>query len=218
VPARAATGDNKTDGAYLRFLVAMSFVISAMSALQIYSFFYLEDVIGLENASEGGILVLLATGAATALTVLPAGKLCDRVGRSRMLYVGAGLGVLACVILIFARSLVVVVMDGVLVGVAIGIFLTVSWTIANDLVRQRNAARDLGYASIAVFIGAAVSRVAGIGVDRLNEVHFALGYQAVLIAVAAGFIVSVVMMGRLHSGPAAARALSGGASEPQSAD
>ena len=199
-PAGASDDDDdgRTDRTYLRFLVAMSFVISAMSALQIYSFYYLEDVIGLENPAEAGIPVLLAIGAATALTVLPAGRLADTVGRNRMLYVGAGLGVIACVVLALARSLIVVVIDGVLVGIAIGIFLTVSWTVANDLVRQRHAARDLGYASIAVFIGSAVARLAGIGVDRLNDIHFALGYQVVLGAVAAAFIVSVAMMSRLY--------------------
>jgi MFS family permease len=195
----------------------MSFVISAMSALQLYAFYYLEDVIGLDNAAEGGKQVLLSTGVATALTVLPAGKLSDRVGRNRMLYLGAGTGVLACVVLIFARSLVVVVMDGVFVGVAIGIFLTVSWTIANDLVRQRNAARDLGYASVAVFVGAAVSRIAGMGVDRLNEIHFALGYQVVLSAVAVAFIISVMMTVRIHKEPAAIGASDGAAHGSQPA-
>ena len=190
-------GTDTADGSYLRFLISMAIVITGFSALQLYSFYYLEDVIGLENAADGGIVILLTTGAATALTVLPAGRLTDRIGRDKMLYFGGGVGVLASVILIFAESVIVVALDGFLMGIAIGIFLTVSWAIANDLVSQRNAARDLGYASIAVLIGSATARISGIGVDYLNDVQHALGYQTVLGAVALCFIITVFMMTRL---------------------
>jgi MFS family permease len=213
-PVSSATG-------YLRFLIALSFVITGFSALQLYSFFYLEDVIGLENAADGGIVILLTTGAATALVVMPAGRLTDLVGRDMMLYVGGAVGVLASIILIFAQSVIVVALDGLLMGVAIGIFLTVSWALANDLVSQRNAARDLGYASIAVLIGSATARIAGIGVDYLNGIQHALGYQAVLGAVGMCFVITVFMMTRLGAldepGPAAetAAAEPARASEPR---
>ena len=186
---------------YFRFLIALTVVITGFSALQLYSFFYLEDVIGLDNAAGGGVVVLLTTAIATGLTVLPAGRLTDRVGRDPMLYTAGALGVLATIILIFAESMIVVALDGLIMGVVIGIFLTVSWALANDLVSKRNAARDLGYASVAVLIGSATSRISGIGVDRLNEVQDALGYQVVLGAVAVCFIITVALMTRLDSSP-----------------
>ncbi len=184
---------------YLRFLVALTVVIGGFSALQLYSFFYLEDVIGLENPADGALAVLIATAVATGLTVMPAGKLADRVGRDPMIYAGGLLGIAATVILIFATSIVIVVVVGVLIGVVIGLFLTVSWALANDLVSRRNAARDLGYASVAVLIGSAISRISGLGVDRLNEVQDALGYQVVLGAVAVSFLIAVALMTRLDS-------------------
>ncbi len=182
---------------YLRFLIALTVAIAGFSALQLYSFFYLEDVIGLENPARGAVAILVAIAVATALTVLPAGRLTDRIGRDPMLVIGGSLGVVATLILIFAGSILVVTLVGLMVGVVIGIFLTVSWALANDLVSKRHAARDLGYASIAALIGSAVSRISGIGVDRLNEVQDALGYQVVLGAVALSFIISVSLMTRL---------------------
>lgn len=186
---------------YLRFLIALTVVITGFSALQLYSFFYLQDVIGLKNASQGAAVILVTTAVATALTVLPAGRLTDRVGRDPMLYLGGVLGVIGTVILIFANSILVVALDGLILGVAIGIFLTVSWALANDLVSKRNAARDLGYASVAVLIGSTASRISGLGVDRLNEVQHALGYQVVLGAVAVCFIIAVALMTRLDGSP-----------------
>ena len=184
---------------YLRFLIALTVVIAGFSALQLYSFFYLEDVIGLENPADGALAVLIATAVATGLTVMPAGKLADRIGRDPMIYTGGLLGIIATVILIFATSIVLVVFVGVLIGVVIGLFLTVSWALANDLVSRRNAARDLGYASVAVLIGSAISRISGLGVDRLNQVQDALGYQVVLGAVAASFLIASVLMTHLDA-------------------
>lgn len=198
---------------YFRFLIALTVVITGFSALQLYSFFYLEDVIGLENAAGGAVVVLLTTAIATSLTVLPAGRLTDRVGRDPMLYLAGALGVLATIILIFAESMIVVALDGLIMGVVIGIFLTVSWALANDLVSKRNAARDLGYASVAVLIGSAASRISGLGVDRLNQAQEALGYQVVLGAVAVCFIITVALMTRLDgtSVPHASETVSDGA-------
>ncbi len=182
---------------YLRFLVALTVVITGFSALQLYSFFYLEDVIGLENPSQGGLVILIAISVTTALTVLPAGRLTDRIGRDPMLVTGGVLGVMATVILIFAGSLLVVALVGILVGAAIGVFLTVSWALANDLVSKRHAARDLGFASVAVLIGSTASRISGLGVDRLNQAQDGLGYQVVLGAVAFCFVITVALMTRL---------------------
>lgn len=194
----AGFADEKSNQSYFRFLVGLTVVITGFSALQLYSFFYLEDVIGLENPSQGGLVILIAISITTALTVLPAGRLTDRIGRDSMLFTGGAFGVAATVILIFANSLVVVALVGVLVGAAIGIFLTVSWALANDLVSKRHAARDLGYASVAVLIGSTASRISGLGVDRLNQVQDALGYQVVLGAVAFCFVITVAIMTRLN--------------------
>lgn len=190
-------GEDMSSDNYFRFLIALTVVITGFSALQLYSFFYLEDVIGLENPSQGGLVILIAISITTALTVLPAGRLTDRIGRDPMLITGGAFGVLSTVILIFASSLVVVALVGILVGAAIGIFLTVSWALANDLVSKRHAARDLGYASVAVLIGSTASRISGLGVDRLNQAQDALGYQVVLGAVALCFVITVGLMTRL---------------------
>jgi MFS family permease len=183
---------------YFRFLVSLTVVIIGFSSLQLYSFFYLQDVVGLDNPAQGAVVILLTTAVATALTVRPAGHFADRVGRDPMLYAAGVFGVLSTLILMFAESLIVVALVGIMVGVVIGIFLTVTWALANDLVSRRNAARDLGYASVAVLIGSAVSRISGLGVDRLNDLQHALGYQVVLGAVAVCFALAAVMMTRLE--------------------
>ena len=195
--AESETG--QLNESYLRFLVGLTVVITGFSALQLYSFFYLEDVIGLDNPAQGGVVILVTTVIATALTVLPAGKLTDRIGRDPMLVTAGATGVAATVLLMFANSLIVVALAGLMIGSVIGVFLTVTWALANDLVSRKNPARDLGYASIAVLAGSAASRISGLGVDRLNQVQDALGYQVVLGAVAFCFVITVAVLTRLGS-------------------
>ncbi len=184
---------------YLRFLIALTAVITGFSAMQLYSFFYLEDVVGLENPALGALVILISISVTTGLSVMPAGRMADRIGRDPMLVAGGVLGVLAAVMLIFSSALWHVAVVGAIMGVVIGIFLTVSWALANDLVSRKHAARDLGFASVAALIGSAASRISGLGVDRLNEVQDGLGYRVILGGVALCFIITVVLMTRLQA-------------------
>ena len=183
---------------YFRYLIGLVFVIGAMSSLQIYAFFYLEDVIGLENPTRGGISVLLAIVIGTGLTVIPAGKLIDRTGHDRMLIVATFGGVITSTGLIVATSLLVVTFISFLLGITIGIFLTATWALANSLVSQKHTARELGYTSTAVFIGTGVSRIGGLGIDALNNIQPVLGYQIMLTMVAIGFVISCILMMKLR--------------------
>ena len=80
---------------------------------------------------------------------------------------------------------------------AIGLFLTLTWTVANDLVTHADAARELGYTSIATLIGAAMARFAGVGIDIINDLSENLGYKAMLVSVALAFVLSAVLLAKV---------------------
>ena len=176
------------------FLFALAFVIAAMSSMQVYALFFLQDVVGIENPAEEASWLVVAVGLSTAATVLPAGYIADRIGRSAILIVGGGLGALGAAILLFAESFTVVLLDGVLIGCSVGIMLSVTWTVANDMVSGRRAARDLGLTGIAMLVGSALARVAGVGIDALNHRSDGLGYQVMLISICIAFVVAAIML------------------------
>jgi Na+/melibiose symporter-like transporter len=179
---------------YAWFLFSLAFVIAAMSSMQVYALFFLQDVVGLANPADEAARLVIVVGLATALTVYPAGMLADRIGRDRMMMLAGGLGALGAAILLSVNSLTAVLLDGVIIGMSVGMFLSGTWVLANDMVSSKHAARDLGLTSIAILIGSSVARVAGVGIDALNSRSPTLGYQVMLISIAIAFVLAAAML------------------------
>ena len=194
--------------AYLAFLVALAFTIAAMSSMQIYALFFLQDVVGLENPANGADILVVVIVAFAGATVLPAGLLADRVGRANLFIFAGATGVISSSMLLIASSIGPVLAIGALIGISVGLFMTLTWTVANDLIRRSSAARDLGYTSIATLIGAAAARFAGIGIDELNDVSENLGYKAILIFVAIAFALASAILAKVASDPSYGRSVS----------
>ena len=176
------------------FLFSLTFVIAAMSSMQVYAFFFLQDVVGIDNPAGEASMVAGAVVLSTAATVLPAGYIADRIGRSWILILGGCLGAVGAGLLLFVDSLLAILLDGLLIGCSVGIMLTVTWTVANDMVSGRRAARDLGLTGIAMLVGSALARVAGVGIDALNDRSDGLGYQVMLTSICVAFVVAAIML------------------------
>ncbi len=182
---------------YYMFLLAMAFLIAAMSATQTNAVFFVQDVIGLENPAEGGNYILAALVGAAAVVVYPAGKLSDHIGRGVLLLISGilGAGGVLSVLLLDAHSLIEVIPGVMAIGFAIGIYLSVGWAVANDLVRRSRAARDLGLTSISGLVGAIVGRSTGFFIGGLNDqgldwgIEY-LGYGMVLGSTSFAFLIS----------------------------
>ena len=182
---------------YITFLIALAFSIAALSSLQIYALFFLQDVVGLANPADGADLLVIVVIATAVFTVLPAGKLADRFGRGTLFFLAGLSGVAGSTLLLFVNSIVPVLGIGAILGFSAGLFLTLTWTVANDLVRRIAAGKELGYTSIATLAGSAAARFAGIGIDELNNLSENLGYKAMLVAVALAFFISTVLLTRV---------------------
>ncbi len=184
---------------YLAFLVALAFGIAAMSSMQIYALFFLQDVAGLQNPANGADLLVIAIVGAAALTVLPAGRLADRWGRTSLFIFAGVAGVISSLLLLFVSSIGPVLAIGVVIGISVGLFMTLTWAVANDLVSRSAAAKELGYTSVATLVGAAGARFAGVGIDELNDVSENLGYKMILVAVAVSFALSALILAKISN-------------------
>jgi len=189
----------RISGSYLAFLVALAFAIAAMSSMQIYALFFLQDVVGLENPAAGADKLVIIIVATAALTVLPSGYMSDRFGRASLFAVAGIAGIVSALLLLFVNSIGPTLAVGVVIGIAVGLFMTLTWAVANDLVSHDGAARELGYTSIATLGGAAAARISGIGIDELNRISENLGYKAILIAVAVAFAFAAIILARVST-------------------
>ena len=199
---------------YLAFLVALAFAIAAMSSMQIYALFFLQDVVGLENPADGADLLVIVIVVTAGITVLPAGYLADKYGKTNLFIIAGLAGVVSSLLLLLVDSIGPVLGIGAIIGLSVGLFMTLTWAVANDLVSRSSAASDLGYTSGATLAGATAARLAGIGIDELNSVSPNLGYKAILISVAISFALSAFILARLVKNPDQVSASSSPASAP----
>ena len=182
---------------YYFFLSAMALLLAAMTAVQTNALFFVQDVIGLENPARGGNYILVALVGSAALVVYPAGKLWDYIGRGVLLLISGilGSGGVLSVLLLNAHSLIEVIPGVMAIGFCVGIYLSVGWAVANDLVRRSTAARDLSLTSLSGLAGAIVGRSSGFFIGGLNEAGLGfgiehLGYAVVLGSGSLAFLVS----------------------------
>ena len=185
---------------YYFFLLGMAILIAAMSATQTNAVFFVQDVIGLENPARGGNYILLALVGSAGVVVYPAGKLSDHIGRGVLLLMSGVMGAVGVVslLLLDADSLLEVIPGVIGIGISVGIYLSVAWAVANDLVRRARAAGDLGLTSISGLIGAIAGRSSGFFIGGLNErgldwgIDY-LGYGVLLGSAGLAFLVSGVV-------------------------
>ena len=164
---------------YYLFLLGMALAVAALSATQTNALFFVQDVIGLANPAKGGNYILVALIGSAAVVVYPAGKLSDHIGRGLLLLISGilGAGGILSVLLLNAHSLIEVIPGVMAIGFSLGIYLSVGWAVANDLVKRSTAARDLGLTSISGLVGAIIGRSSGFFIGGLNDKGLDLGIE-----------------------------------------
>ena len=180
-----------------RFLFWGAFIL-----LNTFLLFYIINVIGLVEAEAQRYVGRISTmlGLALALATLPSGWMADRIGR-RPLVIAAGIAAaLGVGAVMLARELSLLTLGGVIIGLAIGVFLSANWALVTDIVPAVEAARYLGIANIAAASGSAVSRfLGGALIDVLNDAlrSETTGYLVMYGLAAAMFVVSALVALRL---------------------
>ena len=200
-PAAAPDARKEPRHGFGLFLVALTVIVAGMSSMSVYAVFYMEDMVAPENPAEGLLLVMAVMVPTVGLTVMPAGRLSDRIGRTRTLVAAGLLGAFGVLLLAFVPKLPVVLVAAVPIAISIAASFTVLWAYANDLVAPGSAARDLGLTGLAFLVGGVLARFAGFGVDALNSQSENLGYRVLLFVIAAAFVLMPIVLQRLSRHP-----------------
>ena len=198
---REKTGDGKAHPQLGWLLAAGFFFTLAGGILQTYTLFFLKDVVKLENPASAVGILAVAVGLTIIITLYPAGVLADRLGRKPLLYISAALGSMGSLSFFLAQNLTHVLLIGILLGVAVGIFMSAGRALITDMVSERRAAQQLGLANFALLGGLAVAKLGGVGIDFLNGFGDNLGYYALLTLCAASFSVGALLINSLNLSP-----------------
>jgi MFS family permease len=161
----AALGEHP---AYARLLAARFLILLGIYAVQGFAQYYIQDWLALPNPAAVTGNLMATIGLALTLLVFPAGWLSDRVGRWSMNVAAGGLAALGIFLLILARSVLAVYLFGGLIGMATGVFLSVNWALATDMIPQDEGGKYLGFSNLATAGAGAASRLGGPLIDGVN--------------------------------------------------
>jgi len=189
--------DVRANRDFVLFLVSRLLFFMAMTTLQTFALYFLMDVGGIENPASVTANLLIAAGAAMMITVYPAGRLSDKVGRKPIVVAAGFIGAIGIAFLFLSHTYTSILISGAILGIAFGAFLSTNWALATDLVAKGEEARYLGLTNVATAGGAALARLIGPAIDYFNTCGPGLGYQVMLAACFTYFIAGSILLTRV---------------------
>lgn len=153
------------------------FVLAGAAFFPAFSTFYLAQVFGLNSTKTGDTLLLLLgiVAACLTLSVLPASRLSDRIGRKPVIYGSCALGAVGLTIGAFAPILPVAFLGAALFAASAGAFLAVDWALISELVPKASTGRYMGISNVATASAGTVTLAVG-GALVMDNVNRWLGY------------------------------------------
>jgi MFS family permease len=169
--------------------------LAAVGSIQGFALYFLQDVLNVPNAAKATANLMMVVGISTLLSALPSGWLSDRFGRKPLVILSGIVAALGTFLLFFAQSMAMVMVCGIIIGLSVGIFMTVNWALGTDLAPAAEAGLYLGVSNLA---GAGAGVVgAGIGgpmADFFNASQRGLGYLVIFAIYGALFVLSSVTL------------------------
>ena len=178
--AREAWGTDIIHERSFLWLVASRFCILTGAALYpIMATFYLAQVFGLDAKAAGDtkLILLAVVGICVTLSVVPASRLSDRIGRKKVIYASCVAGSGGLAIGAFAPVLLVALFGAAVFAVAAGAFLAVDWALMSDIVPKASTGRYMGISNVATASAGTVALAFG-GAAVMDTVNHVLGYGA----------------------------------------
>jgi MFS family permease len=182
---------------YVWLLISRLFILMGGASLVNFVIFYLGRSLSIaETDIDTAVLQLLAAATLAALvSIIPASRLSDRIGRKPVIWGCTAFGMLGLVLVALAPNLMLATIGAALLGSSQGTFLSVDWALMTDIIPKAASGRYMGLSNvvtassttIAVAIGGltmdAVGDAVGIGagprtVMLLGIIYFTLGALA----------------------------------------
>ncbi|TMD03518.1 MAG: SLC45 family MFS transporter [Chloroflexi bacterium] len=156
-----------------------------------YTFHYSEGKASLYSSALQAIVVVFA-----AVLALTAGFLAERYGKKRLVAAACVIGAVGSALLIFAPNLPLILLFGIIVGISLGIFLSVDWAFMTDLIPKVEAGRYMGVSNIATASAGLIARpILAPIIDAFNQGRTSsVGYRIMFGIVTAFYLVALATL------------------------
>ena len=181
------------------WLIASRFLILlGIYAVQSFAQYFIRDVLNAANPAQVTGDLMFSIGIALIALVFPAGYLSDRIGRKRLNAFAGLLGALGIFLLLFVTDYTSLLIFGGIIGAATGIFLSVNWALATDLIPKGEAGKYLGFSNLATAGAGAVARLGGPLIDLFNARQPGQGYSVLFVLGSLSLLAGVALRAKVR--------------------
>ena len=148
---------------FLWLVSSRLFFLMGATMLINLSLFYFAQTFGLpqDKAGAANFPVLAAVVVGNVLTVIPAGRISDRIGRKPVIYVACAVAGAGMLIVAVAPIIPVVIVGAALFGAGSGMFLAVDWALMTDIIPKASSGRYMGISNVATATAGIFSLLTG---------------------------------------------------------
>ena len=198
VAREAWATDILKERSFLWLVTSRLFFLMGATMLINLSLFYFAQTFGLDQEGAGGanFPVLAAVIFGNIVTVIPAGRISDRVGRKPVIYVACAVAGAGMLIVALAPAIPVVIAGAALFGAGSGMFLAVDWALMTDIIPKASSGRYMGISNVATATAGIFSLMTGGQLmDLVNDVAaYGDGPRAAFLLAVAYFALGALLL------------------------
>ena len=183
---------------YLWLIASRFLILLGIYAVQSFAQYFIRDVLKATNPAQVTGNLMSSIGIALIALVFPAGYLSDRIGRKRLNAFAGLLGAVGIFLLLFATDYTRLMIFGAIIGAATGIFLSVNWALATDLIPKSGAGKYLGFSNLATAGAGAVARLGGPLIDLLNARQPGQGYSVLFVLASLSLLAGMALLAKVR--------------------
>jgi MFS family permease len=178
---------------YRRLLLSRFCLFLGTYSVQAFGLYYFRDVHHAAEPARMVSAVMTAIALAVLASAYPAGALSERWGRKRLSLAACGLAAVGMAALALTQNPASFWALGVAIGLGMGIFSSVNWAWATDLIPLGEAGKYLGLSNLATAGAAAISRLLGPIIDLANHYAPNAGYTLLFILATVGALAALAI-------------------------
>ena len=183
---------------FIWWVVTRLMFLAAIGSVRNFAMFFVKDVLQVPNPATVTTYLTAVIFIFLLISSIVGGILADKVGRKKLLAAAGFLAVLGTIILVFSRTIPMVMVSGVFLGLGTGTFMASNWALGTDLVPKEDAGRYLGISNLAgAGAGIIGSSIGGPLADYFNAIQPGLGYPVIFALYGGLFLLSVLLLPRI---------------------